>query len=350
VIEAVDRVHGKTSLSYRRICGDMDIPYATFGRWRRMVKNGTGFGHPGPKKVEPFDNEVLQGQLRSLQHGPKRSTGGVGDLQEQYAQSVSRRHLSAMVTQTRREVLGDRRRAQRRIHWRYAGVCWSIDDTEYDSRDRDNGRLFINQLRDLASGYRLPPLGGEFAIGEEIAAHLSTMFDRYGAPLFLKRDWGGNLNHSVVNDVLREYFVMPLNSPPYYPPYNGSIENAQRELKRAVAVRLVLDCPREHFEPYAVAAAHDLNHVRRRVLGGKCSCRRFFDNAKRFNRRERTDAYAWIIDAARNILTETGLTGKRNQEAAWRTAAEKWLQINGLISVLKPSHVSPYFQAKMTHE
>ncbi len=36
------------------------------------------------------------------------------------------------------------------------------------------------------------------------------------------------------NQVLAEFDVIPLNSPAYYPPYNGSIENGIRERKTAV--------------------------------------------------------------------------------------------------------------------
>jgi hypothetical protein len=66
---------------------------------------------------------------------------------------------------------------------------------------------------------------------EEISGYLTATFNRFGAPLFVKRDNGSNLNHTAVNDVLIEYFVMPVNSPVQYPPYNGAIEEAQTELK-----------------------------------------------------------------------------------------------------------------------
>ena len=99
-----------------------------------------------------------------------------------------------------------------------------------------------------------------------------------------------------------------------------------------------------------VAAAHDLNHMPRAALGGLCSCRAFFDRSVRYTKRERRDAYAWITDAATDILTETGLVGIRHEQAAWRIATENWLVKNGLISVSKPREVSPYFTTKMTHE
>jgi len=59
-------------------------------------------------------------------------------------------------------------------------------------------------------------MAGGYPVGEEVAGYLSDKFDRYGAPLVLKRDNEGNMNHRGINDVLSESFVLPLNSPEYY--------------------------------------------------------------------------------------------------------------------------------------
>jgi len=103
---------------------------------------------------------------------------------------------------------------------------------------------------------------GDVPCGEEISGYLAATFDRFGAPLFLKRDNGGNLNHTAVNAVLADYFVLPLNSPVHYPPYNGAIEEAQTELKNGLAAKLSYkpSCQREHMEAYASSVEHDLNH------------------------------------------------------------------------------------------
>ena len=86
-------------------------------------------------------------------------------------------------------------------------------------------------------------------MGEEVAGYLSEKFCRFGPPLFLKRDNGGNLNHRAVNEVLSEFFVLPLNSPAYYAPYNGAIEESQGELKACLREKLMTHGPkiRESF-------------------------------------------------------------------------------------------------------
>jgi hypothetical protein len=71
--------------------------------------------------------------------------------------------------------------------------------------------------------------------GEEIAGHLSRHFERFGPPLFIKRDNAGNLNHTSVNEVLEEHMVIPINSPYYTPSYNGAIEHSQGEFENLAA-------------------------------------------------------------------------------------------------------------------
>jgi len=46
----------------------------------------------GPKKVEPFDPAVFETEIKSLDHGKKRS-GGVANLYGNYQDHISRRDL-----------------------------------------------------------------------------------------------------------------------------------------------------------------------------------------------------------------------------------------------------------------
>jgi hypothetical protein len=49
--------------------------------------------------------------------------------------------------------------------------------------------------------------------------------------LFCERDNGGNLNHTTVNEVLENAWVIPINNPPQMASYNEAIERTQREFK-----------------------------------------------------------------------------------------------------------------------
>ena len=68
-----------------------------------------------------------------------------------------------------------------------------------------------------------------------MARHLESLFRSQGAPLLLKRDNGSVFNHNAVNEVLARWGVIPLNSPAYYAPYNGAIEQGIKELKKEMA-------------------------------------------------------------------------------------------------------------------
>jgi len=225
-----------------------------------------------------------------------------------------------MVREVRRDLWVGQRKNLRQIDWLVAGVVWAMDVTEYDLDGA--GKIHLHHTQDLGSRYKFPPLSGECPVGEEIAGYLSEKFGRFGAPLFLKRDNGGNLNHRAVNEVLSEFFVLPLNSPTYYAPYNGGIEESQRELKVCLREKLIADFPYFQNPPAAVCAevaAHDLNHRLRPCLKGKTSCQVFFSLEERpvFSKLERREIYDIVLARVEGILTSMNQFDKSAREAAW---------------------------------
>ena len=105
----------KTGMSYRDLCNALRVPWSSFSRWRGRIRKDTVLvKRPGPRKVEPFDPTVLQAEIRSLDHGGKRSEGAT-DLYGRYRERVSRRELSRMVWQVRHDLGVDQRKNLRRI-------------------------------------------------------------------------------------------------------------------------------------------------------------------------------------------------------------------------------------------
>jgi hypothetical protein len=344
-MEIIEDIKGKTGMPYGMICRAVRVPLPTLGRWRRRRKeNHPLLNRPGPKKVEPFDPAALEAEIRLLGHGPKRS-GGATRLYGRYQDSISRRDLSRMVGQVRQEVTADHRKNLRRIDWLVPGVVWAMDVTEDDLGMA--GKIHLQNTQDLGSRYKFPPLSGECPVGEEIAGYLSEKFCRFGPPLFLKRDNGGNLNHGSVNGVLAEFFVLPLNSPAYYAPYNGAIEESQRELKACLREKLVpsIPCSPDPIAVYAEVAAHDLNHRLRSCLHGKTSCQVFFSSGERpvFSKLERREIYDILLERVERILVSMNQFDKSARGAAWRIAVEFWLQSKGFIKLHIPQKVSPNF-------
>ena len=353
MMEIIEDMKRRTGMPDSIICRAMRIPESTLGRWRRRKKESRPFlNRPGPKKVEPFDPSVLDAEIRLLGHGVKRSVGAT-TLYSRYRESISRRELSRMVGQVRQDLVADQRRNLRRIEWLMAGVVWAMDGTKYDLGMA--GKIYLYNTQDLGSRYKFPPLAGECPIGEEIAGYLREKFCRFGPPLFLKRDNEGNMNHGAVNRILSEFFVLPLNSPEYYAPYNGAIEESQRELKACLREKLIPGLPyTENHSPalYAEVATHDLNHRFRPCLGGKTSCQVFFSLEERpiFSKCERREIYDILRERVERILFSMKQFDQSAREAAWRIAVEYWLQSKGFIKVHIPKKCHPICPPFFAHE
>lgn len=334
----MDQIKERTAMPYRAICEAVRLPYPSFIRWHLRRKRDTPLvRQPGPPKVKPPDFSRLHQDIAQLSHGQGR-TLGTGAVYARHASSISRRELQRMVALARHDQNTSHRQNLRRIRWNVPNVAWSMDPCEY--KQHDAGKVYLNQMQDLASRYKFSPMTGEIPCGEEIAGYLAATFSRFGTPLFLKRDNGGNLNHVAVNNVLADHFVMPVNSPVHYPPYNGAIEEAQAELKTSLSAKLAYkSCPGEHLEAYAGVVEHDLNHQPRPCLNGRNSCQAYFSGRRTFSKWERRDAYVWIVNLQKDMLCCEGI----QPQAAWRIAVEAWLKMKGYITVSINGKVSPYF-------
>lgn len=337
-MNVIEQIREKTRMPYQAICDTVQLPYPSFKRWHKRRKTDTPLvRQPGPPKVMPPDYGKLKQDIAGLSHGQDR-TQGTDALYRHHASSVSRRELQRMVELARHDQNTHHRQNLRRIRWNVPNTAWSMDPCEYDQH---GSKVYLNQMQDLASRYKFNPMTGDIPCGEEISGYLAETFNRFGAPLFIKRDNGANLNHDAVDAVLREYFVLPVNSPPHYPPYNGAIEEAQTELKNGLTTKLSHrpSCPREHMEAYAAAVEHDLNHQLRPCLNGRNSCQVYFADRRTFSKWERRDAYVWITNLRDDIVSSNGV----QPQAAWRIAVEAWLKMKGYITVSINGKVLPNF-------
>lgn len=342
----------KTGLSYPAICEACEVEYSSFARWLGRHKiNQPAVYRPGPKKVKLFALENLQEKIRNLKHGKKR-TAYTGNLYDRYADFISRRDFNLLVNMARRDVNRVHEMNLRHIDWKTTGIVWSMDDTELGT-DTNGFRIFEHMVMELGSRYKFPPVCGPLMSGKQVAVNLEKLFRKFGVPLFLKRDNHGNLNSWEVNAVLKKYFVIPLNSPEYYSPYNGSIEKANRDFKDCLVEKLekLTSGIREHLQIYSETTAHDLNHKRRDCLQGEISCQRFFNqkNDYRFNKRERRSIYNWIKSQTWAILHYMNDKTHKAFSSAWRIAAETWLRMKGFIFVSVNGKVLPNFMPEYSH-
>jgi hypothetical protein len=249
------------SMSYASLANQVGLSYRTLMRWKqRLAKGKDAVEKRGPKKVQPLNLSELKKEIQDLDHSTKRSHG-TGKLHKDFAEGISRRELNELVRMARNESNGRRRAETCHVTWLQPNLAWAIDDCQ-ENDTAASGTLHLHNLTDLCSRYKLPPIASkQLPCGEEVAGHLSYLFDRFGPPLFCKRDNGSNLNHSTVDDVLEDAWVIPINSPPYMPSYNGAIERTQGEFKDFLKHWQWKAKSMDALFILSENAAHELNHM-----------------------------------------------------------------------------------------
>ena len=352
MVTTLSRLKQQVRWPYPRLCEALAVPYASFRRWKhRLAQGQPAIFKPGPHKVGPLRLEELHVDLCGLKHGRQR-TRGVGRLYRQYQDQISRRDLEALTRTVRREQAQQRQAELRHITWQVPGLVWSLDDAELAGFA--HRPLYLHQVQDLASRYKFTPWVGEQVLGESVAVHLEQLFLRHGPPLVLKRDNGSNLNQQAVDEVLARYRVMPLNSPPYYPPYNGGMECAVRELKTPLVEKILAhgQIPESQVQTWAEVLAHDLNHRSRPCLHGHVACRVFQDAKpalKAYTLRKRREIFDGINELTRTLIQVSAVHTQRQVDTARRRAVETWLQENGVITITQNQKVLPVFPEKTAH-
>ena len=351
-VTTLTRLKHQVHWPYQRLSKSVGVSYANFRRWKHRLACGQpAVSKPGPKKVAPLNLDELRGHVCCLEHGRQRSRG-VGRLYRRYQSQISRRDLEVLTKTVRREFFQQHQAELRHLTWHIPGLVWSLDDAEL-ARFTDH-KLYLHQVQDLASRYKFTPLVAGRVLGETVALHLEQLFEQYGPPLVLKRDNGSNLNHHAVDAVLARYRVIPLNSPPHYPPYNGGMECAVRELKTPL-VEKILDqdsMPESQVQLWAEVLAHDLNHRSRPCLEGNVACQVFHQAKpalKVYTLRKRKEALDWINELTRILIQVWEVHTPRQAETARRLAMETWLQNNRVITITQNRKVLPVFLEKFAH-
>ena len=352
IVTTLTRVKRQVRWPYPRLCASLALPYSSFRRWKHRIEGGEpAIFKPGPQKVAPLKREELHLHLYRLKHGRQRSRG-VGSLYRQYQGQISRRDLQALTETVRREFTQQRQAELRRITWHVPGLVWSLDDTQLVRLA--SHQLHLHQVQDLASRYKFTPLVGDRALGETVAGRLEQLFLRHGPPLVLKRDNGSNLNHQAVDEVLTRYLVIPLNSPPHYPPYNGGMECALRELKTPLVEKILTSRPltESQVQVWAEGLAHELNHRSRGCLDGQVACEVFQDAKpamKAYTLRKRKETFDWINELTLTLIQVWAVHTQRQADTVRRLAVETWLQRNGVITITQNKEVLPVSLEQFAH-
>ena len=148
--------------------------------------------------------------------------------------------------------------------------------------------------------------------------------------------------------------VIPLNSPPHYPPYNGGMECALRELKTPLVEKILARAPitESQVQVWAEVLAHELNHRSRGCLDGQVACEVFQDAKpamKAYTLRKRRETFDWINELTMTLIKVLAVHTQRQAETARRLAVETWLQRNGVITITQNKKVLPVFLEQFAH-
>ena len=234
------------------------------------------------------------------------------------------------------------RRLTRHLTWFRAQTVWALDATEWQTVPAGS-KLQVLATADLACQYGLGLQPESQLTGERVAEYLQALIHQHGPPLFLKRDNGSVLRTEAVQAVLAQAGILPLDSPPYYPPYNGAIENYIGQVKRVLPEGL--PCPPSGNLAPARACLRgilcELNARPRAALGGACPADRFHRGPRlHVAKPERAAIFDWIWQRTQRTLATMETVNQRSIQTAWRHAVETWLRRQGLMAVHYP-HQNP---------
>ena len=337
----METLRQQTEQPYRELCPLTKLPYSTLMRWKGRIGRGEEAVLPsGPRlpELEREQEENLALAISKLRHGRVR-TAGTGALQRLWRGIVSRREVQRRVMERRRELHRRRRREMTRIEYLLPGAIWAMDDMGTCRRGK------IHHVRDASSRYDLSLMAADKLPGKEVARNLEELIAAHGPPLVVKRDNGSNLNAEEVNEVLKRHAIIPLNSPPRYPRYNGMIERGQSEVREeldAFPTKAPFASPEGKERLALVQEA--LVHRRRPCLEGRTAEERLCSGQARmgwYTYDRRKAALEQIAKTSTEIARQEGASTKRIAARAWRRAVETWLLQEGIIAIQKGGSVTP---------
>jgi transposase InsO family protein len=143
---------------------------------------------------------------------------------------MSRAELADLLMRYRRVWRARRKLPLHVLDWRVPGTIWAMDFA-FAPHPIDGLYPYLLAVRDLASGQQLLWRPLRTATAAETIPALLPLFMLHGAPLVLKTDNGSPFIAEDILAFFKQWFVLPLFSPPRVPQYNGSIEAAVGSMK-----------------------------------------------------------------------------------------------------------------------
>lgn len=301
--------------------------YKTLRRWaarassRRHLRDRRG---PGPKA--PPD-EVLVAEATQRVRATKGQIGAAALAKA--LPGLSRRQAAVIKLATKRELERVRRQSAHRVHVHARGVIRAFDALalkvdgalQYGLAACDRATAFLTSLR-YAASYDT----------EAVADVLETDFHRFGAPLVLLMDNASCHKTALIEDLLEDWGVLALYSPPRYPQFNGGCERKVRDCR---SILDDIEFPNARSVREALATTREnLNELRPGRSLGWCTPKQAWQaTSAPFVDREALRAS--VTRQSISLLTSAKLANTRLSVAtARRIAIKQTLQSEGLITIV----------------
>ena len=329
------------SIPLKRFILGGQLSVSTFFRYEHRAAPGQPLWGPRgkPRAVTMEDEVILQLLKKQQKHGKRQRLCAVSVVHAKHPE-YSARHFQELANELRNRLRRGERNSMLSVEYCEAHLIWSMDIFEQIHR---GVRFHVLQVIDLGSRMKLEPaVKGEAFTGEEVAEHLNYLMHKHEAPLFLKRDNGSNLNSGEVLSILKMFSVIPFNSPPGFPQFNGVMERSQGEIKRYLHAILK---NKEELDSFTVAvhlSVERANRRRRAVLAGKCAWECWDEEFPHFTRRERESVYLEIKRLAEGILEAFPRKKRLRKDAgahAWRIAIQRYLESKEYIRLFRDGRV-----------
>ena len=217
----------RMGMDRRQIADLLGLRSRTLGRWITDWNEGRSplRARGRPRRFATDHERALAVELLD-EAGPRIGVPGLRDA----FPHITRSELIEIRSDFRQQYAQENTREYQFLKWPHPGSVWAFDFTQPPVPVEQK----YNQIlagRDLASGFQLMALPVVHATADVVVHALDAMFRQFGPPLVFKSDNGSPFIAEATSDLLRQWRVTHLPSPPLTPRYNGSIEAGIGSLK-----------------------------------------------------------------------------------------------------------------------
>lgn len=316
--------------------GVVGVSPSSYGFWAREQSGGRLVELPPrpPTQEEEKLWAELREKMRSLAHRRHYSFGLV-PLWAEYRERVTREKFRELAREIRAQVNREKRSNLLRYEFLHPDVAHSLDLTQLPRGAQYPGRRYMVRILDDCTRCTLwkaiSPSKGMYVGAAAVQKH----FEAGHVPLVFKFDL--EFAHAEFEKLLIAHQVVPLPSPPDYPPFNGKNERANKDVQTWIrSFGPEQDWTTDELQSELQFCFTELDEITERSEFGGASRRQAYDKLER----AKVDRAAFLGDATdfrRTLLMRPD--NRLSPMQAWRVSAKEMLKQYGLVRYSRPQGV-----------